>query len=251
MPAQHNAEAPWPGLAAAAAARGVLVGTDALAQLITYRDLLAERSLQFNLTAIRDPEGIERRLMLDALSMIPALDAWLPAAEGRSPRAIDVGSGAGFPGLVLKIARPDLDVVLIDATGKKVRFLQEVIEATGLRGISAVHGRAEELARDPSYRERFHLTTARAVASLPVLLELTTPFLDVGGVGLFPKSLDLDAELKHSAHAARVLGCRFASSVLMPGEESRLVIVEKTTLTPRAYPRATGIPSQTPLGGAS
>lgn len=251
VPAPQNAEAPWEGLAAAAAGRGIVLHPDALARLMVYRDLLVARSQQFNLTAIREPAGIERRLMLDAVSMLPALNARVPAGSGRPVRAIDVGSGAGFPGVVLKILRPDLDMVLLDATGKKVRFLQEVIQETELTGIVAIHGRAEELARDAVYREQFQVTTARAVASLPVLLELTTPFLDVGGVGLFPKGLDLDAELRQSAHAARVLGCRVDSSMPMPGGESRLVIVEKVTLTPRAYPRSTGLPAQSPLGSAS
>ena len=196
VPAPQNAEAPWEGLAAAAAGRGIVLHPEALARLMVYRDLLVTRSQQFNLTAIREPAGIERRLMLDAVSMLPALNARVPAGSGRPVRAIDVGSGAGFPGVVLKILRPDLDMVLLDATGKKVRFLQEVIQETELTGIVAIHGRAEELARDAVYREQFQVTTARAVASLPVLLELPTPFLDVGGVGLFPKGLYLDAVLR-------------------------------------------------------
>ena len=241
-------EPEWPGLALAAEALGVPVSPTAREQLKSYLRLLTERSAQFNLTAIRDPQAMERRLFLDAMAMIPALDR-VVAANGSPPvRLIDVGSGAGFPGLVLKIMRPALQVILIDATGKKVRFLEEVIAATGLSGIQASHGRAEEMARRQEFRERFNVATARAVASLPVLLELTTPFLDVGGTALFPKGLDLATELKQGQRAARLLGCRIISSEVLPTRESRLVVVEKETLTPGKYPRPTGVPNQAPLG---
>jgi 16S rRNA (guanine527-N7)-methyltransferase len=173
----------------------------------------------------------------------------MAASSGISaPRLIDVGSGAGFPGLVLKIVRPALQVTLLDATGKKVRFLSEVITATNLTGVRAVHGRAEELARNPDYREQFNLATARAVANLPVLLELTTPFLDVGGSALLPKGLKLAEELTQGMRAARLLGCRIISSDVLPAGETRLVVVEKVTLTPPKFPRPTGIPNQAPLG---
>lgn len=247
-PVPQEQEPAWPGLAAASAAIGVPLSSEIQGQLTTYLDLLAERSTQFNLTAIRDPRAMERRLFLDAIAMVPALDSVVSASNASPPRLVDVGSGAGFPGLVLKIMRPGLQVTLIDATGKKVRFLDEVITATGLKGIQAVHGRAEELARKHEYRERFNLATARAVASLPVLLELTTPFLDVWGTALFPKGLEITTELKQGGHAARLLGCRIVSSHVLPTHESRLVVVEKETLTPGKYPRPTGIPNQAPLG---
>lgn len=247
-PAPQHQTHSWPRLAQAAAELGVPLNATALTRLATYRDLLTARNAQVNLTAIREPEAMERRLFLDAIAMVPWLDAVVRASGRVHPRLIDVGSGAGFPGLVLKIVRPDLEVVLLDATGKKVRFLAEVAAATGLSDIETVHGRAEDIARERAYRERFDLATARAVASLPVLLELTTPFLDVGGTALLPKGLDLAGELKPGARAARLLGCRIVSSEVLPTGDTRLVIVEKTTLTPKAYPRRTGLPNQAPLG---
>lgn len=247
-PVPQTQEPRWPGLAAAAEALGVPLCPEAQEQLASYLRLLTERNAQFNLTAIRDPQAMEQRLVLDAIAMIPTLDHVVSNDSSSTPRLVDVGSGAGFPGLVLKIVRPALQVTLIDATGKKVRFMDEVIAATGLEGIQAVHGRAEELARKSIYRERFNLATARAVASLPVLLELTTPFLDVGGTALFPKGLDLTTELQHGEKAARLLGSRIVSAEVLPTHETRLVVLEKVTLAARKYPRPTGIPNQAPLG---
>lgn len=247
-PVPQMQEPEWPGLAAAAEGLGVLLAPEIQEQLSIYLRLLTERNAQFNLTAIREPQAMERRLFLDAIAMVPTLDVALLENGVSEPRLVDVGSGAGFPGLVLKIVRPALQVTLIDATGKKVRFLDEVIAAAGLKGIQTNHGRAEELARDANFRERFDFATARAVASLPVLLELTTPFLDIGGLALLPKGLDLTSELKQGARAARMLGCRIVASDILPTHETRLVVVEKVTLTPKTYPRPTGVPNQTPLG---
>jgi 16S rRNA (guanine527-N7)-methyltransferase len=247
-PVSQRHEPEWPGLAVAAANLGVPLSAEVEKRLSAYLRLLVERNAQFNLTAVRDPQAMEQRLYLDAIAMIPTLDKIATTSGISALRLIDVGSGAGFPGLVLKIVRPELKVTLLDATLKKVRFLDEVIAATGLTGVQAVHGRAEELARNPEYRERFNLATARAVASLPVLLELTTPFLDVGGSALLPKGLDLAEELTQGKKAARLLGCEIVSSEVLPTGETRLIVVDKVTLTPRKFPRSTGIPNQAPLG---
>jgi 16S rRNA (guanine527-N7)-methyltransferase len=219
------------------------------AQVVTYRDLLLEWNKRFNLTAITDPELVERRLFLDAWRMLPAIDE---ATGGEPARLIDVGSGAGFPGLALKIARPALDITLLEATGKKVGFLQHVIDALGLDGVEAEHGRAEELAHDPSRRERYDLAPARAVASLPALIELCTPFLRVGGRALFPKSEDLGTELREGTKAAEEVGVTIVSADLLPvieGEQvTRLVIVDRMVRTPPRYPRRAGLPAREPLG---
>lgn len=249
-PVSQSDHSEWPGLAVAAEKIGLQLLPEVQEQLEAYLRVLTERNAQFNLTAIRDPKSMEQRLFLDAIAMIPTLDSVMSARDDETPRLVDIGSGAGFPGLVLKILRPAMQVTLIDATGKKVRFLQEVIAATDLTGIQAIHGRAEELARNLAYRERFSLATARAVASLPVLLELTTPFLDVGGMALLPKGLDLSAELGTGKHAAHLLGCRVLSADRLPTNDSRLVVVEKVTLTPGKYPRPIGVPKQSPLGMA-
>lgn len=241
----------WQGLAASASLFGIDIDAIALDRFHRYRDLIVERGAQFNLTAMRSTEAVEQRLILDALYMLPTLDefAALRQQETKQPiRLIDIGSGAGFPGLALKIARPALDLVLIDATAKKVKFMNEAIGLLELSGAEAIHGRAEELGRNLGFRERFDLTTARAVAPLPVLLELVTPFLDVGGKALLPKGIRIAEELREGTFAAKSLGCEILSSKVLASGDTRLVVVRKNTLTPKKFPRRTGLPSQQPLG---
>ncbi len=241
----------WPGLALAASQIGVALDTEALARFARYRDLLLQWNAEHNLTAIRDAEGIERKLFLDALAMTPALDRALdraPRPTAGSPRLVDVGAGAGFPGIPLKIARPDLNLTLIEATAKKVAFLNEVIADLGLDETRAVHGRAEDLGQDQAYRESYHVATARAVATLPVLLEYVIPMLNVGGTALLPKGLEIDDELRSGKRAAVALGAEIVSADRLPVAGTRLVVTVKVNRTPAAYPRRTGIPSRSPLG---
>jgi 16S rRNA (guanine527-N7)-methyltransferase len=225
---------------------------DQHAKLARYRDLLLEWNERFNLTAIKEPEAVERLLFLDALRMLPALDAFVGEGAGR---LVDVGSGAGFPGLVLKIARPALEVTLIEATGKKVAFLQAAINELGPDGATALHGRAEELGHERAFRGRFDVATARAVASLPALIELCFPLLRVGGRGFFPKSSDLGPELAEGKRAASIVGGRVVSTELLPnapGERvTRLVIADKLERTPTRFPRRAGLPARELLGRGS
>jgi 16S rRNA (guanine527-N7)-methyltransferase len=243
---------PWPSLVREAGRVGVDLEPTAANHLARYRDLLIEWSGRMNLTAVREPADIERKLFLDALAMVPQLDS---VAAGLAPRSslplslIDLGSGAGFPGLVLKIVRPALDVTLVDATAKKVGFLDTVIADLALEGVRAVHGRAEELGQDRAFRERFDLATARAVAALPVLLEYVVPFLRVGGVALLPKGLDIAEELRAGRRAAKTLRAEIVSHDPSPIPTTRLVLVRKNGPTPAAYPRRVGVPSHAPLAG--
>jgi 16S rRNA (guanine527-N7)-methyltransferase len=220
-------------------------------QLRDYRDLLFRWNQRFNLTAIRDPEGIDARLIADALRLIPAIDEELDRRAGEA-RLIDLGTGAGLPGLVLKIARPELDIVLVDATNKKVQFVQYVIEELNLKSARTFHGRAEEIGHDLDFRNQFDLVTARGVAALPTLLELTVPLLFSGGSFLFPKGQDLDEELAEGKRAANTLGARIESADLLPGVPdepvTRLVRGSKIAPTPGRYPRRAGIPNKEPLG---
>jgi 16S rRNA (guanine527-N7)-methyltransferase len=225
-------------------------------RLRTFRDLLLEWNTRVNLTAITDPAGVDRRLFGDALRLLPAVDGFMNELGSRGVAAsrslVDVGTGAGVPGLVLKIVRPDLDVTLIEATGKKVAFLEAAIAALGLEGIEALHARAEDVGRDVRYRGRFDLATARAVAALPVLLELCIPLLRVGGRALFPKGTALGTELAEGKRAAALVGARIVSADLLPGDEdepvTRLVIADKIGETPNRYPRRSGVPAKEPLG---
>jgi 16S rRNA (guanine527-N7)-methyltransferase len=242
------------GLASASGQLGVALDDDALSRFARYRDLLLERSAHFNLTAIREAEEIERRLFLDAIAMVPELDRLAgggPDRAARSPRLVDVGTGAGFPGLALKIARPHLDVTLVDATAKKVAFINEVIAALRLERARAVQGRAEELGQDTALRERFDFATARAVASLPVLLEYVVPFLAIGGTALLPKGLEIAEELRRGRGAAAMLGAEIVSTLALSVPTTRLVVVRKIAPTAALYPRRVGIPSRDPLGERS
>jgi 16S rRNA (guanine527-N7)-methyltransferase len=218
-------------------------------RLTRYRDLLLEWNQRFNLTAMKSAAEIDRWLIGDALRMLPAIDELI---EEPTARLIDVGTGAGFPGLVLKIARPYLRVTLLDATNKKVAFLRTVIDDLGLEHVEAVHGRAEELARDPDHRGIYDLATARAVSSTPALLELCMPFVRVGGHGLFPKSTNIDEELATAIRVAPTLGARFARNEVLPATATapvtRLLIFAKIGRTPTQYPRRSGLPAHEPLG---
>jgi len=220
-------------------------------QLRDYRDLLFHWNQRFNLTAIREPEAIDGRLIADALRLLPAIDEELARRHG-ALRMIDLGTGAGLPGLVLKVARPEIAIVLVDATNKKIQFVQHVITELGLTAARTVHGRAEDIGHHLDYRGQFDLVTARGVASLPTLLELTVPLLVVGGAFIFPKGQDLDEELESGQRAAKALGASIESADLLPGDTSepvtRLVRGVKIAATPGRYPRRAGIPNKEPLG---
>jgi 16S rRNA (guanine527-N7)-methyltransferase len=244
----------WSGLANASGRLGVSLDARALERFARYQALLLERSAQFNLTAIRDSEEIERRLFLDAIAMVPELDRLMMTPCDRteqSVRLVDIGAGAGFPGLVLNIVRPTVDVTLIDATAKKVGFVNEVIAALELERVRAVQGRAEELGQDNRYRSRFDVATARAVASLPVLLEYVVPFLAVGGTALLPKGLEITEELRLGRRAAAILGAEIVSAAEHSFNRTRLVVARKNSPTAAMYPRRVGIPSRDPLGERS
>jgi 16S rRNA (guanine527-N7)-methyltransferase len=237
---------PLPDLAAAA---GIELDATALAHFDAYRDLLLDWNARFNLTAITDPAEIDRRLFLDALLLLPAVDAVSPDGD-RPKRLADVGSGGGFPGLALKIARPELAVTLIEATGKKVAFLEACLDELALDDAVAIHARAEEVGHDPSHRGRYDLATARAVAALPALLELCVPLLRPGGRALFPKGLDLATEIGAGRRAAPLVGARLVANDVLPGGQTTLIVAEKIGSTPSRYPRRPGVPARDPLGTA-
>lgn len=238
------------GLARLVAGLPFPISPEAVGTMVRYRDLLLAANRRFNLTAVRDADGIEQRLIVESLRLLPTLDRWLPPTGAAS--LIDVGSGGGVPGLVLAIARPEVAVTLLDATGKKVAFLRDAIAALGLARVSAVHGRAETVAHEVDHRAAYDIATARAVASLPALCELCLPFLRPGGVALLVKGVDIADELAIARSAVPVLGGEVLEAPILPriGTEiaTRLVVVRKTGPTPRMYPRRTGVPVKSPLG---
>lgn len=223
-----------------------------VSQLAAYRDLLFTANQSMNLTAVRDLTGIEQRLILESLRLVAPLRSLLdPAARGRRS-VIDLGTGGGLPGVVLAIACPELSVYLLDATGKKVAFLDRVVDSLELANTTTIHARAEEVGHQPRYRSAFHIVTARAVSTLPALLELGLPLLRVGGHLVLPKGVAIDDELAAGQRAARILGGEIVSSDLLSDAgstiDTRLVIARKSAPTPSIYPRRPGIPSKSPLG---
>lgn len=232
-------------LRAGVAPLGVPLDDDRLAQLDQYARLILAWNQRINLTAVTDPTGIALRHFADSLSVAAV---WQPK---RAETVVDVGSGAGFPGLVLKIVWPAIALTLIEATGKKAAFLLEAVRVLQLGGVQVVAARAEEAAHRPDLREQFDRALARAVAPLPTLLELTVPFLKVGGRALLHKSGDLGGELTAAEQAMRPLGAAGLRviPVDLPGLSRRLLVeVSKDAPTPPAYPRRPGIPSKRPLG---
>lgn len=217
-----------------------------LNRLVLYNTLLLEWNQKMNLTAITDSKEVAVKHMVDSLS---AFDDTL-FREGM--RAIDVGTGAGFPGLVLKIFFPSLELVLLDSLQKRVKFLETVVSALGLSGVSCVHGRAEETARQEGYRERFDLALSRAVARLSVLAEYTLPFVRIGGSLLALKGAKFAEEMTEAETAAKLLGgdVPTAKPVKLPGlDDGRAIVrIDKIRPTPKAYPRKSGTPEKKPLG---
>lgn len=196
-----------------------------------------------NLTAITVPVEIEIKHFVDSLTCLLAID--------KGGRLVDVGSGAGFPGIPLKIVRPMLQVVLIEATGKKVEFCQHVMEGLGLTGIDVIHGRAEDEAHNPAHRGTYRWAVARAVAPMAVLAEYMLPFLQVGGQMIAMKGETGPGEAQQAEPAIKLLGGRMRR--LIPTELPRvaetrhLIVVDKLSETPQAYPRRPGIPAKRPL----
>jgi 16S rRNA (guanine527-N7)-methyltransferase len=212
-----------------------------------YRELV-DWNQRFNLTAITDREGVLVRHFLDSLSCLKALPRSDLAAGAQ---VIDVGTGAGFPGLPLKIICPGMRLTLLEATSKKVTYLEHMVSVLELKGVEVIHGRAEELGRDPAHRERYDWALARAVAEMPALAEYLLPLVRVGGTVLAQKGEGAAAEV-HGANVAIVtLGGRVRQLVPVElrglAETRYLVVVDKVATTPDKYPRRPGMPYKRPL----
>lgn len=205
---------------------------DCVPQLLRYAALLEEKNRVMNLTAITDPAEVARLHFLDSAALLTLTDL-------RGKTLVDVGTGAGFPGLPIRIVEPSVRVTLLDSLGKRVAFLQEVCDALGLSDAACVHARAEEFAA--GNRERFDAAVSRAVASLPMLAELCLPLVKVGGTFIAMKSVGAVEELDAAGRAVSVLGGRIAAvrDYAIPGTEitHRAVLIEKVKPTPPKYPR--------------
>lgn len=208
--------------------------------LQAYVVKLMEVNQGMNLTAVRDWEGMWMRHIFDSLLLVPELKA------DPDQRALDLGSGGGFPGIPLAIMRPDMQWTLVDSVAKKVRFLNEVAGSIGLSNVQALSERAEVLAHQPEHREQYHLVTARAVARLPILLEYCIPFLRVNGFFAAMKGEQANKELKESRRAIERLSVKLMRSQPQPGG-GQLLWFKKRRPTMDKYPRDVGVPSQKPI----
>ncbi|MEN8614381.1 16S rRNA (guanine(527)-N(7))-methyltransferase RsmG [Dehalogenimonas sp. THU2] len=209
-----------------------------------YRELI-DWNARFNLTAVTDYDGVQVTHFLDSLSLAVA------GIGFDNHRVIDVGSGAGFPGLPLKIAFPGIELTLLEAIGKKAVFLSHMAGILGLDGVSVVNLRAEEAARQPEHRESYDIAVSRAVASLDTLCELTLPFCRVGGWFIAMKKGSIEDEVESARKGIALLGgcLRDVRAIEIDGlsDDRRLIVIEKISPTPESYPRRNGLPSKRPL----
>lgn len=213
-----------------------------------YR-LLVEWNERFNLTAITEYDQVQIRHFLDSLSCVPMLRGL--ARPERPLTCIDVGSGAGFPGLPIKIYCPQIDMTLLEATGKKVEFIEFAVQQLGLKRARAIKGRAEELGQMPEHRERYDVVVARAVAELPVLVEYLLPLCRLGGLVIAFKGASAQEEVQAAGYAISLLGGQLKKVVpvelLGLAETRNLVLIDKVARTPDTYPRRPGMPAKRPL----
>jgi len=227
---------------------GISLTAPQIEQFQVYYEELLSWNEKANLTSITDYDGVQTRHFLDSLSIVPLLrnEAW----PQRKFSLVDVGTGAGLPGIPLKIMLPDMRVVLMESVGKKTAFLNHIVETLALSDTEVVTARAEDTAHRPEYREKFDLVVARAVGKLSTLAELTLPFCDQGGLVVAQKKGDIAVELDRAARAIEVLGGKLktAVDVTVEGlEHHLLVVMEKVATTPTRYPRRAGIPAKRPL----
>lgn len=221
---------------------GIELDENKIQKFFKYKDLLIETNKYMNLTSIVDDKDVVLKHFIDSLTINKYIK------EGCS--LIDVGTGAGFPGVPIKIIRSDVNVVLLDSLNKRLNFLNTVIKELNLENIRTVHGRAEDVAHDNNYRERFDYVTARAVANLSTLSELCIPFLKIGGIFICMKA-NIDDELEKAKKAISLLGGEIISidKFTLPETdiERNIILIKKTKTTPEKYPRKAGMPSKQPI----
>ena len=224
---------------------GITLSEVQIDQFITYYEMLVEWNQVMNLTAITEYDDVMKKHFVDSVSLIKAYDV------SKSASVIDVGTGAGFPGLALKIAYPNLKVTLLDSLNKRINFLNAVIEKLELTGVDTVHGRAEDFAKPDKLREKFDLCVSRAVANLSTLSEYCLPFVKVGGCFVSYKSEKISDEANDAQKAITMLGGNVKEQIefLLPDSDiyRNLFVIEKTSATPKMFPRKAGMPAKEPL----
>ncbi len=214
-----------------------------LQKFYQYMNLLIEWNEKINLTAIVEPKEIILKHFIDSLTIIPYIKP--------NESVIDIGTGAGFPGIPIKILREDLKITLLDSLNKRIKFLDEVIKELGLENINAVHARIEEYAKNKQYREKYDVATSRAVANLTTLSEYMLPMVKVKGRAICMKGSEVSDEISKSKKSIKILGGEIVNieEFTLPKSDNKrnLILIEKTKNTPSKYPRKPGIPSKEPL----
>ncbi|MCC0697375.1 MULTISPECIES: 16S rRNA (guanine(527)-N(7))-methyltransferase RsmG [unclassified Clostridioides] len=218
---------------------------DMLQKFKTYRDILVDWNQKMNLTGIEDEKEVYIKHFLDSISAVK--NGYIK--NGMS--IIDVGTGAGFPGIPLKICLEELELTLLDSLNKRISFLEEVARALELEGIKFIHGRAEDFGKDEKYREKYDIATARAVAGLPILMEFCVPFIKVGGYFICLKGPNANLELEESKKAIDTLGLEFVEKIDVELPEidlnHNILVFKKIHETPVKYPRKAGKPAKNPI----
>lgn len=227
------------------AAFGLSLSEEQKDRFLKYYNTLIEWNSFMNLTAITEFDEVCLKHFTDSVSLCQVIDCTKPM------KVIDIGTGAGFPGIPLKLMFPDMEIVLLDSLGKRVKFLNEVITLLDLKGIEAIHGRAEDYAKPDAFRERFDVCVSRAVANLSTLSEYCLPYVKVGGYFISYKSEKVSEESASAAHAISLLGGKIEGQkeFMLPSSDiyRNLFMIKKVKETPKKYPRKAGLPSKEPL----
>lgn len=228
---------------------GISLSDRQIEQFICFYDILTERNKVMNLTAITEPVEIIEKHFLDSLSLVKAIDL------SGDKKVIDVGTGAGFPGIPIIISYPQLHITLLDSLNKRIGFINDVIKLLNLKNVETIHGRSEELGKNIKYREQYDLCVSRAVANMSVLSEYCIPFVKKGGKFISYKSGNIENEVENAGNSIYKLGGKLSEIVDFSMTDSTtgeklgrsLVVIDKIKETPGKYPRRAGLPSREPL----